>query len=427
MLQRIRLDPDGLITQTERGSMRRIRLAREQVNEIDLYGVAALRAIMPHQPSISEFFDSNGRLTARFEKAMDDADCLNRPLRIYYGIEPRCNLHCEYCGPRDWHSRFVPGGQQQERFLLREIAESGAFQVQLTGGEIGLRGFDLLGILNDAQELGLAVILATNGVWSCIDRKDAFLVALANFSNIIQTKISIDGTPEFHDSVRGAGTYAETVDTLARVSACGLSPRISATVFRESCDVDNLEHLVMLAQKHDAALQVIPVRATGRATNMKLHAPSRDQLLAYTQYATRLRRETGASISFNFDILEPDHSVPVFDVHRPVSCGAPLWGVHVSHQGEVFPCGFSQDVGAGAFLAGVVSRERSLLDIWLHSEVLMRVRSAGKDPECQGCGYYGQGCWGGCWVVGWLETGRVAGMDPYCFRSYMPSGGLKSA
>ena len=180
--------------------------------------------------------------------------------------------------------------------------------------------------------------------------------------------------------------------------------------------MENLEHLVGLAKTYEAGFQPIPVRAIGRARRMKLHAPSREQLYAYTAYATKLRQDTGIPISFNFDIVEKGRQVPIFDVRRPASCGAPMWGVHVTHTGEVFPCGFAQEAGKGDFLAGVISPARSLLDIWLHSEILNQVRHAGKDERCQRCDDYGHGCWGGCWVVGWLETGRVSGMDSYCFK-----------
>ncbi len=395
-LQRIRLDPDGLITQNQYGMMKRIVLPLNIVEDVRLRGISALQDLALQYPHVAELFDPYGQLSARFEIILDEADCLNRPLRIYFGIEPRCNLTCEFCGPRDWHDKFVPGTDEMENFLLQQIADAGAYQVQLTGGEIGLRGFDLLHVLDKTCELGLAVILSTNGVWSCIDRKQQFLEALAGFDNIIQTKISIEGTPEFHNSVRGDGTYGETVDTLAKLSDFRLNPRISTTVFRESCNNENLTHLVGLAKTYAAGFQPIPVRAIGRASKMKLHVPSHEQLYAYTEYATKLRRDTGIPISFNFDILDKGRQVPIFDINRPTSCGAPMWGVHVTHTGEVFPCGFAQEAGKGKqFLAGVVSHEHSLLDIWLHSEVLYQVRHAGKDERCQQCDDYGHGCWGG--------------------------------
>jgi radical SAM protein with 4Fe4S-binding SPASM domain len=308
-------------------------------------------------------------------------------------------------------------------YLLDQIAAAGTFQVQLTGGEIGIRGLDLIPILEKTAELGLAVLFSTNGVWNCIDKKDEFLTELARFNNIIQSKISIEGTPEFHDSVRGEGTYAAAVETLAKLSQAGLNPRISTTIFAESCNSRQLRHLTSLAKTYRAGFQPIPMRPVGRAKSLTLRPPTTEQLAEYTKELTEVRAAERQPISFNFDIIHPTHNVPVFDVHHSASCGASLWGVHITHRGEVYPCGFAQEINSGVtFLSGQVTQEVSLLDIWLNSQPLASVRDAGKSEKCQTCGHYGQGCWGGCWVMGWHATGAVNGMDGYCFvDSLMPA------
>ncbi|MBN2567474.1 radical SAM protein [Candidatus Woesearchaeota archaeon] len=416
-LRRIRVDPDGLLTQDQRGMMRRIALGRDDIDAIIADGAVRLKGILDTHGGSAPFFDAAGDLVARLDIIDEPYDGLNRPLRIYYGIEPRCDLACTICGPRDLHDSLRPATEEQERYLITQIADAGAFQLQLTGGEIGVRGFDLLRTMELTRELGLAVILSTNGVWRCIDRKDAFLEELASCGNIIQSKISIDGTEEMHESIRGKGTYAPTVDTLAKLAEYGLNPRISTTIIRSSCNLEQLEHLVGLAKRYRAGFQPIPLRPIGRGADMLDEIPTKKQLIDYTQHATRLRQETGVPLSFNFDIYEGGRQVPIFDLHNPVSCGAPLWGVQVTHLGEVYPCGFAQEVDKGTtFRAGVISDSTSLTDIWLNSDVLRNVRAAGKSAECNACTDYGKGCWGGCWVVGWIKTGRVDGMDPYCLR-----------
>ncbi len=415
-LKRIRLDPDGLITQDQKGRMRRILLSREEIDFVKANYKTGLRSLSRKYNELNIFFKGNA-LGAKVDIIDEEANCLNRPLRIYYGIEPRCNLACKFCGPRDFHDEFKPAPEETEDFLLQEIADAGSFQIQLTGGEIGIRGYDLLGVIEKTKKLGLAVILSTNGVWHCIDRKEQFLKELANYDNIIQTKISIEGTPEFHESVRGKETYKETVDTLAKLSEYGLNPRISTTIFRSSCNTKELEHLVGLAQEYSAGFQPIPLRPIGKASEFWEEVPSKEQLREYTIHATRLRQKTGVPITFNFDIFEEGRQVPIYDLHRPVSCGAPLWGVHVTHTGEVYPCGFVQEADKEkTFLAGTITHGNSLLDIWLHSEVLKNVKYAGKSDECNSCKDYGKGCWGGCWVVAWVKTGKINGMDPYCLR-----------
>ena len=413
-LRRVRIDPDGIIMQDQRGMMLRIPLPPDTVKSLTADPLQGLRSIALGVESLSRVL--NGSVPPRIETAMDRVKFLNRPLRIYYGLEPRCNLKCPYCGPRDFHgikSRVDPAW---EMYLLDQIAAAGAFQVQLTGGEIGIRGLDLIPILERASELGLAVLFSTNGVWNCIDKKEEFLTELARFQNIIQSKISIEGTPEFHDSVRGKGTYSAAVETLAKLSQAGLNPRISTTIFAESCNSHQLRHLASLAKRYGAGFQPIPMRPVGRATSLTLRPPTTEQLAEYTKELTEIRVNERQPISFNFDIIHPTHTVPVFDVHHSASCGASMWGVHITHRGEVYPCGFAQEINGGVtFLSGQVTHDVSLLEIWLNSQILGAVRDAGKSEKCQACSHYGQGCWGGCWVMGWYATGAVNGMDSYCF------------
>jgi len=418
-LRRVQIDPDGLITQDQRGMMLRVPLPPATVEALGTDPLGGLRSLAKADNGLARVLD--GSVPPRIEAAMDRVNFLPRPLRVYYGLEPRCNLKCPYCGPRDFHGMGSPVDPAWEMYLLGQIAAAGAFQVQLTGGEIGIRGFDLLPVLERAAELGLAVLFSTNGVWNCIDKKDEFMTELARFNNIIQSKISIEGTLEFHDSVRGEGTYAAAVETLAKLSHAGLNPRISTTIFAENCNSRQLRHLASLAKTYRAGFQPIPMRPVGRASSLTLRAPTTEQLAAYTKELTELRAAERQPISFNFDIIQPTHDVPVFDVHHSASCGASMWGVHVTHRGEVYPCGFAQEINGGVtFLSGQITPEVSLLDIWLNSQVLASVRDAGKSEKCQACGHYGHGCWGGCWVMGWHATGRVSGMDSYCFVDSLP-------
>jgi radical SAM protein with 4Fe4S-binding SPASM domain len=416
-IKRIRLDSQGLITQDQKGRMKRIALGINEIDSIRDDRESGLRSLAKKYNELKMFFTGN-ILDARVYIADEETDCLSRPLRVYYGIEPRCNLACKFCGPRDFHDEFKPASEEIENFLLQEIMDAGTFQIQLTGGEIGIRGYDLLDVIEKTKKLSLAVILSTNGIWRCIDRKEEFLERLSSYDNIIQTKISVEGTPEFHESVRGKGTYKEAIDTLAKLSKYRLNPRINTTIFRSSCNKKELEHLVALAQKYSASFQPIVLRPTGKATELYEEIPTREQVSEYTKCATKLRKETGVPISFNFDIFDEHSQVPIYDLHRPVSCPAGSWGLHITHTGEVYPCGFSIEIPDKRFLAGTVSKETSLLEIWLNSEVLRELRYAGKSDKCNSCRDYSKGCWGGCWVDAYISTGKLDGLDPHCLKEY---------
>jgi len=370
-------------------------------------------------PKLAEYFDTEKKLTARLDVVDETAKCLTRPLRIYYGIEPKCNLQCAFCGPRDFHGLSLKASKEKEEFLLNQIAQAGTFQVQLTGGEIFLRGRNLFHTLEQTKELGLATLLGTNGVWNHIKDRKSFIRELAEFKHIIEIKVSIDGTESFHNSVRGAGTYEEAVKTLTELSEQGFNTRINTTIFRDSCKIEQIEHLALLAKTIGANLQAIPERSCGRAQGKTAYElPEPNELRAYTIRAKELREELGVGISFNFDIFGGGRQQPNFDPGRPFSCGAGLWGFAVTHLGEVYPCGFAADIGnPPIFYVGTISHETSLLELWLHSTVLEQWRHAGKSSQCNACSHYGCSCWGGCMIQAYVIKGILNAHDPYCLTS----------
>jgi len=418
-LRRIRIDDFGLITQSGRGKMERVMLDRPAIDQLKASGASGFGRLRQTIPSLSEFYDGRGNLAARVDIADEEAECLTKPLRIYYNVEPNCNLQCSFCGPRDLHGLRTKAGPELEEFLLRQIAGAGTFQVQLSGGEIFLRGRGLFRTLELTRELGLAVLLATNGVWPHIRDRVSFVRELAEFDHIIEVKVSIDGTRAFHDSVRGKGTYDEAKRTLFDLAHQGFNTRVNTTIFRESCTVEQIEHVARLAKRAGAALQAIPERSCGRARGRTTYElPSPKDLRVYTMRATELREELRTPISFNFDIFGGGKQLPIYDPGRPFSCGAGLWGFAITHLGEVYPCGFAIEAGSPEeFLVGVISPEKSLLELWLHSPVFRRWRYAGKPPECAACGHYRHTCWGGCMIQAYVINGALSARDPYALCS----------
>jgi len=419
-LRRVRIDRHGLIFQTARGQMERIFIPRAKISSLKADTPAYLRNMCSDHPQLKQMFDPHYNLAARVSIADQEVECLSQPLRVFYSIEPRCNLTCSFCAPRDLHNDFTPGSPEMEEFLLKQIANSGSFQVQLTGGEIFIRGRQLFPVLQRTDELGLATMLATNGVWHAIKDKKSFVRELAEFKHIIEIKVSIDGDPSFHDSVRGSGNYAEAKSTLVALAGTGIPTRINTTIFKASCKTEQIEHLANLAKEVNSGLQVIPVRESGRAKCMsQLEVPGAEELYRYTMRAKELREKLGVRISFNFDIFGGGKLLPHYDPDRPFSCSAGLWGFGVNHTGETNPCGFAIEAGEpGTFMCGVITPQTSLLDIWLNSPVLWKWRNAGKSEECRTCSDYLSTCWGGCMVQAYLTHGKLNAPDPYCLRGF---------
>ncbi|MFA5931494.1 MAG: radical SAM protein [archaeon] len=409
---RIRVDSQGLLVQNNLGQLRRIALKGNKLKEAQVNTKEFIEKNYKNDNFFKDLFLPNKILSTRIECFPEDLGFMSRPIRIYYGVEPRCNLACKFCGPRDFHEKLEKGSNEKEDFLLKQFADAGSFQVQLTGGEIFLRGWKVLDLIKKTNELGLAVILSTNGIWDHIENQEELLKEINKIGNVIQTKISIEGDEAFHDSVRGKGNYKKSVETLKLLSKYNLNPRISATIFKGSCNKKQLEHLVNLALQTNAGLQTIPIRTAGMAKELSCEVPTKKQIEDYTKYATKLRKETGVKLSFNFDIFDGTTQINIYDTQAPISCGAPLMGFHVTHTGECYACGFAQEIPQ--FLTGKIDSKNSYLKLWQNSQILNKFRKTKKSNKCRRCKSYGKGCWGGCWVMAWLSTGKINGLDPYC-------------
>ena len=96
-------------------------------------------------------------------------------------------------------------------------------------------------------------------------------------------------------------------------------------------------------------------------------------------------------------------------------CLAGLGVLFVSHDGDVFPCGYLP-VNCGNVL------QSSLLDIWNGSEDLARMSNSGiLEGKCGTCGYR-QVC-GGCRARAFAQTGNYMAEEPFC--AYIPPEAVK--
>jgi len=276
----------------------------------------------------------------------------------------RCNLACGHCysasGPHVDES--VPKGLLLG--AIRDAASLGYRQLAVSGGE-PLLSPDLPAILKRARSLEMTTSITTNGLLLGQSRR---WERIAHLVDVVA--ISIDGTEEEHDALRGReGAYAQTVRNFAALRATGTPFGLITTLTQYNAG--SLESVVRLAAAEGArSVQVHPLTLIGRAAEgMGDSRPDAIELTAAIIEARRLGAELGVAV--HVDALTTDQLVlyrgdlvPAFPT-RSVTDLAPV--LIVEADGNVRPLTHELP---DSMLVGSLHRAplRALLKAWQRSD-----------------------------------------------------------
>ncbi|WP_323792646.1 radical SAM protein [Nocardioides sp.] len=140
-----------------------------------------------------------------------------------------CNLACLYCcaesSPKAAARRLDPDVVGP---LFAQFREQGGKELLLTGGEPFMH--PQLGELVDAAE-GLERTILTNAMVFHRGRRRELLESI---DRSVVMQVSLDSaTPEIHDKMRGAGSWARALDGIGLAHSLGFRVKIAATRFDE--------------------------------------------------------------------------------------------------------------------------------------------------------------------------------------------------
>lgn len=335
---------------------------------------------------------------------------------LFWETTAACNLRCAHCRAEPAGAEAREEFSTEEAFaLLEDVASFARPIIVLSGGEPMVRG-DIYDIASHGTKLGLRVVLATNG--TLIDPQNARRL---KESGIQRVSVSLDGPDALsHDRARGVtGAFDAALSGIESCSSAGLQFQINSTVTLSN--VDSLPRILDLAVGLGAvALHLFLLVPTGcgreLADSEMLSAQQYEQVLNWIYDASkqdtihlkatcaphyfrvmrqRSRREglTSATGAHGMDSATK-------------GCLAGSAVCFVSHEGEVYPCGYFP------LPAGSV-RTSSLEQIWERSDLFKRLRDPslleGKCGICE----YSRVC-GGCRARSYAETGNYLAEETCC-------------
>ena len=130
----------------------------------------------------------------------------------------RCNLRCLHCGATAGSARPDELSTAEALRVADELAALPAGEVTLMGGELFLRS-DWLAVAEALREGGVQVVIFTNGTLGLLDIPARWMV-------------SLDGTREVNDKIRGKGVYDKVMKSLECDTP--LKPAVHITITRQN-------------------------------------------------------------------------------------------------------------------------------------------------------------------------------------------------
>ena len=147
---------------------------------------------------------------------------LEVPLGVELEITTSCNLCCEHCFQE--HHDGVNMPTEKAVSIINQLADNQVYEVSIIGGE-PFRHEGLMEILECCQNREMAINLVTNT--TLIDKEAIEKLARINRLVII---VSLDGTQETHDYIRGKGVFKKVDSVLRQLYAKDIAVEVTCTL-----------------------------------------------------------------------------------------------------------------------------------------------------------------------------------------------------
>ena len=387
------------------------------------------------------------------------ADSTFIPRLVFWEVTKGCNLRCIHCratatqlsAPTDLSTEASLG-------IIDQIAAFANPILVLSGGEPLFRR-DIFQLARYATERGLRVALATNGT----------LVTKGVARNIVDTgvrrvSISLDGADAAtHDAFRGiSGAFEASVQGLRNLRDLGMSVQINMTIARHNahqlpevldlarklgadalhtfllvpvgCGVDLAADQMVAPEEYERMLHWFYDRSLEGGIELKatcaphyfrvvrqrraLEQPSaraaeQAQTAAAPDAATRAQTEIAATemmmpgstgIGFKAGGLHTGHPGGMNAMTK--GCLAGTGVCFISHEGEVYPCGYLPVV------AGDLKKE-TFAEIWRDAGIFRQLRDTNNLEGKCGCCEFRNLCMG-CRARAFAATGNPMSEEPFC-------------
>ena len=250
---------------------------------------------------------------------------------VYLELTRECNLRCVHCLNNSGELMDNQLSMEEFKKLIMDLAEAGIQEIRFTGGEpIKFEG--IYELIKLATDNGICTSIGTNG--TLITQELAHKLKKVGLKKSV---VSIDGTQNKHDLIRGKGNYKKAMDGLNSLINAGIDVRVNAVIMKT-----NIEDVIKLAKelnKKKIRLFIRRFIESGRGENLK------DNMLTKEDYSfvkKQLQEELTKNLYVNGHYLRNDEGVKSriklpFEIR---GCKAGQRAIAIMPDGEIQLCGF---------------------------------------------------------------------------------------
>lgn len=340
------------------------------------------------------------------------------PRLIFWETTTECNLECIHCRRLNTSKELSKKDltTQEGYTFIDSIQQLNPSTILVFSGGEPLYRRDIFELANYAVQKNLTVALATNG--TLIDQDIAQKILQ---SGIHRVSVSIDGaSPEVHDSFRQVkGSYDRALNGIKILKTSGISSQINFTLAKHN--IHQLEDIYNLALdlKLDALhfFMLVPVGCGVEISESQLLSPDKyEEILNWIYEKSKEQKiqiKTTCAPHYYRVIRQRAKQEGVVITPKTHGMSAMTKGClagtgvcFISHEGEVFPCGYFP-------LSSGNIRKNNLSSIWYKSEIFNQLRDPNKlEGKCGICEY--KNVCGGCRARAYFKTGNYLSEEPYC-------------
>ncbi|MFZ2414955.1 MAG: radical SAM protein, partial [Minisyncoccia bacterium] len=282
--------------------------------------------------------------------------------------------------------------QENIKIVIDELQKIRPSFVTISGGEPLLIGESVFDVARDMKKYCKRIFLTTNG--QLIKNFPAYL-----FNAFDDVQISLDGTREIHEKIRGANTFENAIESAIYLKLSGIHVTLLMTL---NCLNKNiLKETYAIAKRLEIPFGAERMTPIGNGKSMKSISSKEWKGLL------KLIVENEISCRDPLRFIFKNNLKKINSYKITGGCTAGIASLVINSNLDIYPC-VRLRIPVGNL------KNRSLEDIWMNSEILNKFRNRSAfNGKCGLCRY--RNICGGCRADAFALTGDYLGSDTTCW------------